>query len=308
MLIELKNEDTQMPYSTQFEQQLRELMQDQLEMVEKELFENIQDIELFKNLLSKVVNNEAINYEEKSNVRYKDAIQNISDMINDGFSLYAGDQIVSQENNIVITTTPAPSITIKLFNTKEEKINPSNSELVKEANEEFKNIMKSTIEKYISNIELMDNNQRLDMIKNLKEKNKRVQDEQKQLKDFKGPEPGSEGHVLTEDQWLAQQQQLFNTEPVVQVNHNLMALGYDLSNLNLAEELNTDNNVQLMQEDQEIPILFYPPQDNVNDNPLFEIGLFANNFLQNPINVDIQDNENQDDENDHPETKDNQPH
>ena len=154
-----------MPYSTQFEQQLREIMQDQLKMVS---FENLADIELFLNVLNKTIKNQTLQNDEKS-TKYNNEIQEILDMIN-SFDLYAGENIIDKINYVTTTTNYSPAVPIKVFMPKEEKTNISRENLITEATEEFKNIMISTVEQYILDMQSLDNDKRTDLIKNLNDK------------------------------------------------------------------------------------------------------------------------------------------
>lgn len=210
-----------MPYSTQMEQQLREVMKVQLKMAS---FDEPKDFDLFCDLLAQVMDEKKVTYDE-TNIKFQETIDEIRDVLVDGFDIYAGEEIIDKESRVQISTEASSQwVSIKAFIPDEKLQSQYRDGLVAQARQEFKNVMRGAIQDHIQSLQSLNPESRLKIIAYQKEKKVRVVAEQKKLNEFKGPEPGSEGHVLTEAEWLAQMEAKFGNEIHIISNPNLIMM------------------------------------------------------------------------------------
>lgn len=214
-----------MPYSVQYQQQFVELMEDELNSV---IFDKIEDFEIYCKLLTCIVENQAIIFSDHTK-KFQEKIEEILDLIEIGFDLYAGEDIIDKINYIQVgTLSTAPRIPIHAFTSAKEDLKESEKKekdlatpfrsesereaLILEAEDEFKKIMLEGVKLKIAELAGKSVAQKETSIAEQNQKQKKIQAEQKMMSEFKGPMPGTEGHVLSEAQWLAQQQTAFQLE------------------------------------------------------------------------------------------------
>lgn len=174
-----------MPFSSQFEQQFIELVHDAIARVK---FETKEDIALFCQAVRLKLN--AQSTEQVSSSKYDEDISDLEELLNDGFDLYATNQIVEKVNYRDLTQdftgkyimipafTPARMLSAR-NNAGEDKTNEikiSDAEKIIEAKEEFKKIIHNQITIKLDELSSMNEAQQIKYIENQNSRRKEAQE------------------------------------------------------------------------------------------------------------------------------------